>query len=136
MAADRGRVLIDQLFALDARVRRELRTLCGDNELTDAQLGVLWRLSSQEGGLTSRQLADRLGCDASTVTSLVDRLERNGIVQRQAHPHDRRAKLLLLTPLGCRLQARLETYCRDESPFAALTDKQRAQLHDLFERTR
>jgi len=132
VAADHTRELIDQLFELDSRVRRELRALCGDIELTDAQIGVLWRLSSQEGGLTSRQLADRLQCDPSTVTSLVDRLERNGIVQRQAHPRDRRAKLLLLTPLGCRLHTRLETYCRDESPFAGLTAEQRGVLHRLL----
>ncbi len=127
-AGDEIRVLASQLFDLYQRIRAEMRELCGDIELTNAQLGALWRLSADEPAPTARRLADLLGCDASTVTSLVDRLEPHGVVTRVAHPTDRRAKILQLTPLGCRLPARIDAYCRDESPFARLDPPERQRL--------
>jgi DNA-binding MarR family transcriptional regulator len=128
--------LPEQLFALHDRMRGELRSLCGEIKVTDAQVGVLWRMSAeQDSELTSGQLADRIGCDASTVTSLVDRLERHGVLVRVAHPHDRRAKILRLTPLGCELRDRVEQYRRHESPFAALSPAEQERLHELLERT-
>ncbi len=39
-------------------------------------------------------------CDASYVTSLVDALEVRGIVERRAHPTDRRGKTVVLTAEG------------------------------------
>jgi DNA-binding MarR family transcriptional regulator len=47
-----------------------------------------------------KALAAEWRCDASYVTSLVDGLEERGIVARQAHPTDRRAKTIALTPEG------------------------------------
>ena len=53
------------------------------------------------------RLADTLSCDASNVTGLVDRLESRGLVRRQPSSHDRRVKVLQLTPTGARLRAQL-----------------------------
>lgn len=131
---DEVRGLTGQLFDLYQRVRLEARELFGDVELTDTQIGALWRLSADEPAPTARRLADLLGCDASTVTSLVDRLERHGVVSRVPHPTDRRAKVLQLTPLGCRLRARIDLYCRTESPFARLEPSERRQLETLLSR--
>jgi DNA-binding MarR family transcriptional regulator len=47
-----------------------------------------------------RTLAALLGCDASNVTGIVDRLEARGLVTRRAAGHDRRVKELALTPDG------------------------------------
>jgi DNA-binding MarR family transcriptional regulator len=59
-----------------------------------------------------RSIADRLFCDASNVTGLVDRLEARDLVRREASPLDRRVKLVLLTDAGKRLakQIRSEQY--------------------------
>ncbi len=127
--------LVDQMFALHDRVRSELRALCGEIGLTDAQIGVLWRMAAEQGrDVTAGQLADRLGVDASTVTSLVDRLERHDVIRRVTHPSDRRAKILQLTPLGCELHDRIGDYRRHGSPFAALTPAEQQQLHELLSR--
>jgi DNA-binding MarR family transcriptional regulator len=50
-------------------------------------------------------LAGTWRCDASTVTWIVDRLERRGLVERRPHERDRRVKVVALTPLGTRLRA-------------------------------
>ena len=53
------------------------------------------------------RLATTLACDASNVTGLVDRLESRGLVRRQSADHDRRSKMLHLTPAGSRVRALL-----------------------------
>jgi DNA-binding MarR family transcriptional regulator len=49
------------------------------------------------GGLTPGQLGERLQLTSGAVTALVDRLERRELVERTAHPTDRRSTLLRLT---------------------------------------
>ena len=47
-----------------------------------------------------RELAGRLRVDASYITSIVDGLEVQGLVDRSVDPSDRRVKNLVLTPRG------------------------------------
>jgi len=48
--------------------------------------------------LGPRELGARLGLKPASATALVDRLERVGHVERQAHPQDRRRLVLVPTP--------------------------------------
>jgi DNA-binding MarR family transcriptional regulator len=48
----------------------------------------------------------RFDCDASMATSLVDRLEEKGLVERRT-PLNRRVKTIVLTPLGIKTKERL-----------------------------
>jgi DNA-binding MarR family transcriptional regulator len=50
------------------------------------------------GRLTPTQLGGMLGMTSGGATALVQRLEREGFVAREPHPHDRRSALLRLTP--------------------------------------
>lgn len=81
------------------------RTL-GDLAVTQAEAHVLLRLS--RGGPTSPNDLRRLfGHKRSTLTSVCDRLEARGLVERAAHPTDRRSLLLSLTPSGRRVATRV-----------------------------
>jgi DNA-binding MarR family transcriptional regulator len=80
--------------------------LAAELELSPAQCHVL-RLLDPERAIPMRQVAEGLGCDASNVTGLVDRLEERGIVERRPAPADRRVKVVQLTPTGSRLRAQL-----------------------------
>lgn len=80
-----------------------------------------------------RELAKRLGCDNSYVTSLVDALERRGLAVREQHPTDRRIKVVVLTDEGRDLTRRAQL--ADTTPpesFAALTATELATLRDLL----
>ncbi|GAA1299311.1 hypothetical protein GCM10009579_79340 [Streptomyces javensis] len=123
--------LIGYLFALRDQVQAELKVLLRELELTDAQADALWRLSG-EREMTARRLADRLNCDASTATSMIDRLEKHGLVRRVPHPTDRRAKIVQLTPRGCELRERVIRHTAERSPFARLDHDSRLRLHSLF----
>ena len=59
---------------------------------------ALFQLRDQP--LTLRQLADAIGADAPYTTTIVDKLEAHGLVERLPHPDDRRRKLVTLTPAG------------------------------------
>jgi DNA-binding MarR family transcriptional regulator len=49
-------------------------------------------------------LAEAMGCDASTCTWLVDRLEERGLVERRPSTTDRRVKAVVLTPAGVKMK--------------------------------
>src|ERR1700759_376778 len=51
----------------------------------------------KKGPAKMSELKDTLGITATTVTALVDALEKDGTVVRQSHPTDRRATLIMLT---------------------------------------
>lgn len=50
--------------------------------------------------LTQRELARRMPSDPSTVRAMLDLLEVHGLVQREAHPTDARARTVALTTAG------------------------------------
>ena len=54
------------------------------------------------------ELARVFGTKQSTLTSILDRLERDGLLRRAPNPTDRRSFLLRLTPKGRSLAARLQ----------------------------
>jgi DNA-binding MarR family transcriptional regulator len=54
------------------------------------------------------ELAKVLVCDNSNVTWITDRLEERGLVERRPAEHDRRVKLLVLTPEGRRARAEIQ----------------------------
>src|SRR4029450_10630811 len=62
-------------------------------------------------GRSMRSLADAWDCDPSNATWIVDRLEKLGLAERRAVPHDRRVKLVALTVKGQRKRAALVKGC-------------------------
>ncbi len=58
-------------------------------------------------GRAMGSLADEVGCDASSATWLVDRLEERGFVERHMLPEDRRVRAITLTKEGERVRAAL-----------------------------
>lgn len=67
-----------------------------------------------EPGRTQLALGHALGLDKTTLTSLLDRLESDGLIIRSLDPRDRRARIPELTPRGQQVQARV-TRARDHA---------------------
>ncbi|MFQ4147124.1 MarR family transcriptional regulator [Arthrobacter sp. LAPM80] len=69
--------------------------------LSYARLELLRLLSFTRGGaLPMASASSRLQVHPTSVTSVVDRLERDALVRREAHPTDGRATLVVLTDAG------------------------------------
>jgi DNA-binding MarR family transcriptional regulator len=59
--------------------------------LTYPQVEVLAILSSREGGVRPSDLADGLVVETQSITGLLDRMERSGLIRRVPNPEDRRS---------------------------------------------
>lgn len=81
-------------------VEREVESKLAAVGLSLAKLAALKALAEGGESLPLTQLAERLSCVKSNITQLVDRLEADGLVERQADPKDRRARLATLTAAG------------------------------------
>lgn len=89
----------------------------------------------RRGPLTLRALSEVVGTDPPATTVIVNDLESRGLVMRQTHPDDKRAKIVSLTPEGRRVlrSARAVT---EKAPvaFDELTDGDVAELNRIVER--
>jgi len=92
----RGGFLISQIKQIQGRIFERLLNEAGIGEFTGAQgriLYVLW----QEDDLPIVELARRTGLAKTTLTSMLDRMEKQGHVSRNADPQDRRQIRITLT---------------------------------------
>ncbi len=64
--------------------------------LTSAQWKVILALNLF-AGLSQRELADKIYVDSSTLVPVIDKMERNGLIERRLDPDDRRHNRLFLT---------------------------------------
>lgn len=72
--------------------------------VTHSQAKILVRLSeSPEGRLSQKELS-MMGRRNSTITAILNNLEKNGYVMRVADESDARAKLIQITPKGLEVQ--------------------------------
>jgi len=70
--------------------------------------------SAAQGSVASQlALAQHLGVDRTVMTYLLDDLEAAGLIQRVAHPTDRRARRIVATARGSELLATLDDRLRD-----------------------
>ncbi|MEN3315095.1 MAG: hypothetical protein V7605_1329 [Acidimicrobiaceae bacterium] len=123
--------VVKLLFQLTDSLRQRFAARSADFDLSFAQAMALREL---DGPLPMRDLAQRLCCDASNVTGIVDHLEARGLVERRVAPADRRVKNLVLTDAGQRVRTEHRRSLIVDLPLAELTPDQRRQLADLLRR--
>ncbi|ANF97951.1 MarR family winged helix-turn-helix transcriptional regulator [Paenibacillus bovis] len=80
-------------------IRREIETVLRPLGLTPQQGQALYALS-QSPGLTNRELEQQLMIEKSSVTSLMNGMEKKGWVIRRSHPEDARMRQNELTASG------------------------------------
>src|SRR5262249_25509352 len=68
---------------------------------------VVLTLLAEEDGVTQRELVERAFSDANTIGEMLTRLEKKKLVRRERHPQDGRARCVLLTPKGRKVQQQL-----------------------------
>ncbi|MEV6847565.1 MarR family transcriptional regulator [Actinoplanes sp. NPDC051411] len=83
--------------------------------------------------MTLREVAQAVEVDPSAATVAIDRLERRGLVERRAHPGDKRSKLVHLTEAGLRAAETAQRILTDPPPaLAALNADDTAALARIF----
>lgn len=107
---------------------RERSDVLAELGLTPGHLKTL-RALEPDTPLPMGACAQAIGCDASTATWMIDRLEQRGLVERRPSPTDRRVKAVVLTPEGVALKATLAR--RFDAPPDALRRLDHGTLAEL-----
>ena len=81
-------------------LKRTARRFFKDTSFTDAEFNLLIVLRHSDVPLSQNDLSERLLVDKSNVTGLIDRLQKAGLIRRNAVPDDRRRYHITLTDAG------------------------------------
>ena len=96
-----------EIYKLTNRINKKFeklqRKIIQKENLTTAQYSILQQLWKTDG-IKFKTLADESCCSQSTITGIVDTMEKKKIVFRKDHPEDRRIKLVMLTEKGKALE--------------------------------
>ncbi|HEX40858.1 MAG TPA: MarR family transcriptional regulator [Phycisphaerales bacterium] len=109
--------------------------------LTDVQFNVMMLLAYQsgdEGGLSQAEIGEMMLVNPANITTLVDRMERAGLVTRRTAANDRRRNIIALTPRGRTLLGEVEPlYAQEvERIMAALKASEQQCLVAMLEKVR
>lgn len=123
-----------RLLRTTLSMKRALGALFAEAGLTGAQFHTLVRIPDE--GIPLTRLAARSWADPGNASGVVDRLERDGLVERRAAPHDRRVVLVHATPAGRALVSRLwpEYVSGIHRIMEPLNAEEQAHLNELLER--
>ncbi|WP_137989472.1 MarR family winged helix-turn-helix transcriptional regulator [Streptomyces vilmorinianum] len=125
--------VVELIGTVVSRYHQEYEQAAAEHALTGAQARVLGLLSLEP--VPMRRIAQKLKCEPSNVTGIVDRLESRGLVERRPDPADRRVKLAAPTPEGLDTARRLrESLDFAREPLGQLTEVERTLLRDLLKR--
>lgn len=123
------------LFRVSRAHRAAAGRLLREIGLYPGQEVMLGRLADH-GDTRQSRLVLELGIDPSTVTKMLQRLERTGLVERRPDPGDRRVSVVAITAKGRDLLDRIEDCWRrlDEITCAGFDDADRDRLAAVLAR--
>lgn len=124
------RSCINYLLTMAHReVHQKLCARLDQYDLTPAQYSVLNYLWEYERG-TPKELAQVMMVENSTISGILDRMQKKELIDRRIDPEDRRSVQVVLTPAGQALKA--EVVCAveelNEVVLGSFTPEQRALL--------
>jgi len=126
--------MLDALVRSSFQVMGVLTRVGAQHDLSLTQLRVLGILRDRRARMT--ELATYLGLDKSTMSGLVDRAERRGLLARGKNPGDRRVVDVFITPAGLALADLVQDDIRQALAPATghLTTDESERLTRLLER--
>jgi DNA-binding MarR family transcriptional regulator len=134
------RVLLS-IYYTAARLRKRAAEFLRPYGLTDVQFNLLMILQHQSGsngGLNQAQISTMMLVNRADITSLIDRMEKAGLVERTAAPADRRCNIIELTDRARQILDSIEPlYAKEvKRVMAGLSDKEQVKMMEALERIR
>lgn len=116
-----------QMMALQSILMRQLMKGLEDTGLSTGQPKVLGYLKSHEGRL-QKEIATACMLEPGSLTVLLNRMEKQGMIERRYRENDRRARCIYLTPRGRELAERVvEVFYEVEAlAFQGISEEERA----------
>ena len=118
------RDILDALTTLVKQAGTIGHSIAAGYEIAPHDLLALFKL---DAGLAMKELAQRMGCDASFVTAVADTLEKRGFIRREPGQRDRRVKYLMLTPEGNAAKERMMAQLAAKMPWCYGLDETERQ---------
>jgi DNA-binding MarR family transcriptional regulator len=95
-----GCTAVTSLMRVHQVLTRQADQILAPLDLTFARYELLVRLYFSGESLPLNQLGRQLQIHQTSITSLVDKLEKQGLIERTPHPTDRRSTIAQMTPAG------------------------------------
>ena len=92
--------LLVALLLVQSSLERRSEAFFQPFGLTSAQFNILNLLGYHEGKMDQAALVDLLLVGKSSISIVLNRIVRDGLIKREEHPKDRRQVVLTLTPKG------------------------------------
>lgn len=123
------------LFGLVDQYKKQFAKCVGALDLSVGQPKVLRHLI-RNGACTQQELASACWVDTGTMSRLLDRLERDGLIARQTSEHSRRTRTIVLQEKGRRRAEQVLKAYQDanRSLFSGLTPEEQVQLLTLLQK--
>src|SRR5262247_2574515 len=84
-------------------LNQAFRHRIGHLGITPDQYSILrWLHEGDVRGLTQQTITDLMASDPNTITSILQRMEKSGLIARHAHESDKRARRVCIQPEGRR----------------------------------
>ena len=128
--------------------RRNVDLLIQKYEVFPGQPPILLRLAKTDG-LIQKDLAAYIHSKPATVTSMLTRMEKNGLVERQTDPNDHRISRVYLTEKGRHaasfvkeVMRELESRCfqtfskEEKEQFGRMLLQMQSEMNDFYEENR
>lgn len=118
------------------RLRAGLDALAREAGLQGGREWIVLTALGEQPGRTQLALANELGLDKTTMTSLLDRLEQDGLLVRRQLAHDRRARIPEVTAAGRRAQAKVASRreAAEAAAMSVLSDREQQALRGFLVR--
>lgn len=139
LAAGRKRAVSRPILALlraEGRVNHEFEDALAPAGVSIPQFNILMEAAASDPDLALSEIARRLVKSAPNITSLVDRLERDGLIRRNRSLDDRRVVTATVTERGwdaLRMAAPV-VFAAERRMIAGLGAEERATIGDLLDR--
>ncbi|HWI74965.1 MAG TPA: MarR family transcriptional regulator, partial [Baekduia sp.] len=133
-ATEAVRMAFVELMGAERRLRARDQK-CGPGELTQGQIRALFKIDAS-GETTAGDLAKAAELSPASVSSMLDHLERDGIVSRQRSESDRRVVVVTLTDSGrALLDSKREAWrARGAAALAGVSDEDLLAAADVMHR--
>jgi DNA-binding MarR family transcriptional regulator len=76
------------------QLKNKLDKALKEFDITAAQFSVIIQIHSSEQPITAAEIADRLGSDRPTISGIINRLKKKGILIKTYNPEDKRSSYL------------------------------------------
>lgn len=127
--------LLPIIKQINTQGRNSLNNNLKKFEITDAQLEMLMFLKhSEEKSINQRCIENKLHLSNPTVVSLLDKLERKGLIVRSVSESDHRKKKIDITELGKKMcDALHDDFCEAEMRLTkGLSERDLEHMHDCL----